>query len=67
MNRPQVLDDREISSLLERAGRDPGTRRDLAGYLHHAELVSRFARAEPGPDVSMKYLDDFRVKYRLSA
>ena len=65
MNRPQALNDREIGSLLERAGRDSGTRHDLAGYPHHAELVSRCDRAEQGPDASMKYLDDFRVRYRL--
>jgi len=63
MLRPRVLNDREISVLLERAGRDPAARRDLAGYLHHAEQISRLADAEPG--MSAKYLDDFRAKYRL--
>jgi hypothetical protein len=65
MNRPQVLNDNEISVLLERAGRDAATRRDLAGYLHHTELISRTTRAEPGPELSARYLDDFRAKYRL--
>jgi hypothetical protein len=65
MNRPQVLNDSEISVLLERAAREPATRSDLAGYLHHAELISRLSRAEPGPNQSAKYLDDFRAKYRL--
>jgi len=65
MNRPRVLNDREISVLLERAGRDPAARCDLAGYLHHAELIGRLARLEPEPQLSTKYLDDFRAKYRL--
>jgi hypothetical protein len=65
MIRPQVLNDGEISVLLERVARDPGTRRDLAGYLHHVELISRLTRAEPGPNQSAKYLDDFSAKYRL--
>ena len=65
MNRPRVLNDREINVLLERAARDPAARRDLAGYLHHAELISRLSSAEPGPGMSTKYLDDFRAKYRL--
>jgi hypothetical protein len=65
MLRPRVLNDREISVLLERAGRDPAARRDLAGYLHHAEQISRLHSAAPEPGMSAKYLDDFRAKYRL--
>ena len=65
MIRPRVLNDLEINVLLERAARDPETRRELGGYLHHAELISRLSRAEPGPGMSTKYLDDFRAKYRL--
>jgi hypothetical protein len=64
---PQFLNDREVNAIVDRAAHDPATRRDLAGYLHHAELISRLARSEPGPATSAKYLEDFRTKYRLSS
>jgi hypothetical protein len=67
MTQPQFLNDREVNAIVERAGYDPATRRDLAGYLHHAELISRLAGAEPGPRMSEEYLDDFRTKYRISS
>ena len=65
MTRPQILNDKEINAIVERAEREPAMRRDLAGYLHHTELISRLARNEPGPGVSEEYLDGFRTKYRL--
>ncbi|HTO77301.1 MAG TPA: hypothetical protein VMQ61_14580 [Thermoanaerobaculia bacterium] len=66
MYRPRALRDDELSVLLERAARDPATRRDLAGYLHHSELLSTLSRGEPEPNMSAKYIDDFRAKYRLA-
>ena len=64
MYRPRALRDDELSVLLERAALDPATRRDLAGYLHHSELISTLSRGESEPDMSAKYIDDFRAKYR---
>jgi hypothetical protein len=66
MYRPRALSDSEISVLLERAGRDPGARRDLAAYLHHSELISTLPPGQAGPDMSAKYIDEFRAKYRLA-
>jgi hypothetical protein len=66
MYHPRSLTDNEISALLERAGRDPAARRDLASYLHHSELISTLPRREAGPDMSAKYIDEFRAKYRLA-
>jgi hypothetical protein len=66
MYRPRALRDDELSVLLERAARDPATRRDLAGYLHHSELISTLSRSASEPDMSAKYIDDFRAKYRLA-
>jgi hypothetical protein len=65
MTQPQFLNDREVNEIIKRSRQDPATRGDLAGYLHHAELISRLARGEPGPGVSEQYLEDFRTKYRL--
>lgn len=67
MTRPAFLTDEEINAIVERARHDPATRGDLAGYLHNAELITRFARREPGPGKSEEYLDGFRAKYRLSS
>jgi hypothetical protein len=66
MYHPRALNDSEISALLERAGRDPGARRDLASYLHHSELISTLPPGQAGPDMSKKYIDEFRAKYRLA-
>jgi hypothetical protein len=66
MYRPRSLTDKEISALLERAGHDPAARRDLAAYLHHSERVSTVAPGEAPPDMSAKYIDEFRAKYRLA-
>ncbi len=66
MYRPRALSDSEIRVLLERAGRDPAARRDLAAYLHHSELVSTLPPGQAGPDMSAKYIDEFRAKYRLA-
>ena len=66
MYRPRSLTDNEISARLERAGRDPAARRDLAGYLHHSERISTVPREEAPPDMSAKYIDEFRAKYRLA-
>jgi hypothetical protein len=66
MYHPRALNDNEISALLERAGRDPAARRDLAGYLHHSELISTLRHGDAGPDMSAKYIDEFRAKYRLA-
>ena len=66
MYRPRALRDDELSVLLERAARDPATRRDLAGYLHHSELISTLSRGASEPDMSAKYIDDFRAKYGLA-
>ena len=67
MTRPPFLSDAEINAVVERARHDPATSGDLASYLHHAELINRFARREPGPGASEEYLDGFRTKYRLSS
>ena len=66
MYRPRALNDNEISTLLERAVREPAARRDLAAYLHHSELISTLKSGEAGPGMSAKYIDDFRAKYRLA-
>ena len=66
MYRPRALRDDELSVLLERAARDPAARRDLAGYLHHSELIRMLPPGEAVPGMSAKYLDDFRAKYRLA-
>jgi hypothetical protein len=66
MYHPRALKDSEISALLERAGRDPRARRDLASYLHHSELISTLPPGQVGPDMSTKYIDEFRAKYRLA-
>ena len=65
--RAQFLNDGDIETLVERAAGDSATRLDLARYLHHAELISRLAAGEPGPDASAKYLEEFRAKYHLSS
>ena len=66
MYRPRALTDNEISVLLERSVRDAAARRDLAAYLHHSELISTRPPGEAGPDMSAKYVDEFRAKYRLA-
>jgi hypothetical protein len=66
MYHPRALNDNEISALLERVSRDPVARRDLAGYLHHSELISSLSPVEHGLDISAKYIDEFRAKYRLA-
>ena len=66
MYRPRALNDSEISALLERAGRDAAARRDLAGYLHHSELMSALPPGHVAPDLSARYIDEFRAKYRLA-
>ena len=66
MTQPQFLNDAEINAIVDRARQDPAACGDLASYLHHAEQISRFARHEPGPDISEDYLDKFRAKYRLA-
>jgi len=65
MYRPRALTDKEISALLERAGRDPAARRDLASYLHHTERISTLPPGESGQAMSSRYIDEFRAKYRL--
>ena len=66
MYHPRALSDNEISALLERAARDPSARKDLAAYLHHSELISTLPSGDARPDMSAKYVDDFRAKYRLA-
>lgn len=66
MNQPHFLNDQEINALIDRVQREPGTRRDLAVYLHHSEVISRLSR-EPGPLESETYLEGFRARYRLAS
>jgi len=66
MDRPRALNDSEISVLLERAVRDAAARRDLAGYLHHSELMSALPLGHAARDLSAKSIDEFRAKYRLA-
>jgi hypothetical protein len=64
MTQPRFLNDGEVNSLVELSRHDADARGDLAGYLHHTELISRLSQGEPGPGESEKYLEDFRAKYR---
>lgn len=67
MNQPRFLNDAEINALIDRVQHEPGARRDLADYLHHSEVISRFSRHEPGPLESETYLEGFRARYWLGS
>jgi len=72
MNQPRFLSDQEFKAILLRTLHDAEVRRDLLGYLHHAEAVLRLDRRAKNPNVHAtqvvladNYLSEFRQKCDL--
>ena len=71
MDEPRFLTNSDFNAILDRAGHEAEVRRDVLGYLHHAENLLRLDRRGKRPNehftqvaLADQYLPQFREKYR---